>query len=187
MGTWLTRGEKLGMPLSRLRDSGLLTVTQIDPAEMAPDEFTHLVRDAVEHRNAKVLVLDSVTGYFNAMPEARFLSLQMHELLSYLAEHGVATLMTTVQTGMMGPNMTSSIDVSYLADTVVVLRHYEARGRLHKTISVLKKRSGAHESTIRDLTLSSNGICVGETLVNLHGVLSGLPLPVREVLSSDSD
>lgn len=187
MGTWLTRGENLGMPLGRLQREGKLTVTQVDPAELAPDEFTHLVRQAVEKSDVRLILLDSLTGYFNAMPEARFLSLQMHELLSYLADRGVATLMTTVQTGMIGTQMTSAIDVSYLADTVVVMRHYESNGELRKAISVLKKRSGAHESTIRDLTLSSRGVYIGETLANLHGVLSGLPTPLRQVTGHDTE
>lgn len=185
-GTWQKRGHNLGMPVSRLQQTGTLVVTQIDPAELAPDEFTHLVREAVERQNAKLIVLDSLTGYFNAMPEARFLSLQMHELLSYLADRGVATLMTTAQVGMLGSHMSASVDISYLADTVIVLRHYEARGVLRKAISVLKKRSGAHESTIRDVTITSDGVNVGETLDTLHGVLSGLPRPIREILGNDS-
>lgn len=186
-GTWQKRGENLGMRLGRLQESHNLSVTQVDPAELAPDEFTHLVRQAVERQNAKVVVLDSLTGYFNAMPEARFLSLQMHELLSYLADRGVATLMTTAQTGMLGPHTTASVDVSYLADTVLVLRHYEAEGQLRKAISVLKKRSGAHESTIRELTISSDGVNVGETLDSLHGVFTGLPRPIRKALDNDSE
>ncbi len=187
LGTWLTRGENLGMPLGRLRREGKLSVTQVDPAELASDEFTHLVREAVEKTDAKLILIDSLTGYFNAMPEARFLSLQMHELLSYLADRGVATLMTTVQTGMIGPQMSSTVDVSYLADTVIVMRHYEVEGQLRKAISVLKKRSGAHETTIRDLTLTSQGVTVGETLASLHGVLSGLPKPLREVSGRDPE
>ncbi len=175
IGTWIKRGENLGMPISRLMEEGKLLVRQLDPAEVAPDEFTHLVREAVERDNAKLVLIDSITGYFSAMPEARYLSLQMHELLSYLAEHGVATLMTTAQSGMLGAQMTTVIDVSYLADTVVVMRHYEADGHLRKAISVLKKRSGSHENTIRSLSLTSSGIVVGETLDTLHGVLTGVP------------
>ena len=175
IGTWLRRGESMGMPLSALLADGKLSVTQVDPAELAPDQFTDLVRRAVEDGGAKVVVIDSITGYFNAMPEARFLSLQMHELLSYLADRGVATIMTTAQSGMLGAQMSTVVDVSYLADTVVVLRYYEAVGRLCKAVSVLKKRSGAHENTIRSISYSSKGIEVGETLASLHGVLTGLP------------
>jgi circadian clock protein KaiC len=175
LSTWLKRSEALGVPVARLIQEGRVSVQQIDPAELAPDEFTHSVRLAVERDQAKVIVIDSITGYFNAMPEARFLSLQMHELLSYLAERGVATLMTMAQTGMLGTQMTAPVDMSYLADAVVVMRYFEASGHLEKAVSVLKKRSGPHENTIRSISFGSNGIQVGEALVNLHGVLSGIP------------
>jgi circadian clock protein KaiC len=175
VGTWRKRGEHLGMDVQKHIDGGRLLVHQIDPAELAPDEFTHLVREAVERRGARIVVIDSITGYYTAMPEARFLSLQMHELLSYLSERGVASLMTMAQTGLIG-QMTSTVDVSYLADTLMLLRYFETKGELHKAISVLKKRSGPHEETIRSLRLGSSGIGVGPPLANLHGVLSGLPL-----------
>lgn len=180
VGTWLKRGENLGMPLSRLIAEGKLKVTQIDPAELAPDEFTHLVRQSIELHAAKVLVIDSLTGYYNAMPEARFLSLQLHELLSYLAERGVATLMTMAQSGAVGAHMVAAVDISYLADTVIVLRYYETDGHVNKAISVLKKRSGDHETSIRSVTFGAGSIRVGETLSHLKGIFSGLPSEVSQ-------
>ncbi|HEX6272376.1 MAG TPA: ATPase domain-containing protein, partial [Polyangiaceae bacterium] len=159
IGTWRKRGEFLCEGLGEHLASGQLMVHQIDPAELAPDEFTHLVRRSVEERGVRLVVIDSMTGYFTAMPEARFLSLQMHELLSYLSDHGVASLMTMAQTGLVG-QMTSTVDVSYLADTLVLFRYYEMKGQLQKAISVLKKRSGFHEGTIRNLSLGREGITV---------------------------
>ncbi len=175
VGTLRRRAQHLGMPLERAIASGKARVHQIDPAELAPDEFTHLVRQAVEEHKARVVVIDSINGYFTAMPEGRALTLQMHELLSYLAERGVATIMTLAQTGLMGTTMSTPVDLSYLADTIVVLRYFELDGRLRKAISVLKKRSGAHEETIRSFELGSHGIKIGPPLSQLHGVLTGVP------------
>lgn len=175
VGTWLTRGTNLGMNLQGHISAGKLHVHQIDPAELAPDEFAHLVRDAVEKGGSKVVVIDSINGYFTAMPEARFLLLQMHELLSFLAERGVASVMTMAQSGLTGPTMTSPVDVSYLADTILLLRYFELRGRVQKAVSVLKKRSGRHEDSIRGVELGSKGISVSEPLTELQGVLSGIP------------
>jgi circadian clock protein KaiC len=185
IGTWLRRGELLGMPLQALMDSGKLRVVQIDPAELAPDEFTHLVRSSVEQGGARTLVIDSITGYFNAMPDARHLSLQMHELLAYLSERQVASVMTMAQAGMIGMNMTSPVDLSYLSDTVLLFRYYESMGRVRKAISVLKKRAGRHEDSIRDLSFGPQGIVVGKPLERLHGVLSGLPRPLALVQDGD--
>lgn len=175
IGTWLRRARQLGMAVDEQIASGRLHVHQIDPAELAPDEFVHLVRRSVEGDAARVVVIDSITGYFTAMPEARFLSLQMHELLSYLAEHGVASVITMAQSGMIGNQMRTAVDVSYLADTVVVLRYFEVEGRLRKALSILKKRSGAHENSICDVRFDARGIHVGEPLSELRGVLVGLP------------
>jgi circadian clock protein KaiC len=138
-----------------------------------------MVRDAVEHGGARLVVLDSITGYFASMPEGRFLLLQMHELLSYLAERGVMTVMTLAQTGIIGP-MTAPFDVSYLADTVVLLRYYENEGRVRKAISVMKKRTGAHENAIRDVEFGSVGLRLGPPLHMLRGVLTGVPTLVTE-------
>jgi circadian clock protein KaiC len=176
IGTLRRRAQQLGMPLEEQLAAGNVRAHQIDPAELAPDEFTHLVRCAVEKDGAKLIVIDSINGYFNAMPEARFLSLQLHELLSYLSERGVVSILTMAQTGLIGPNMRSPVDLSYLADTIVMFRYFEAQGRLRKAISVLKKRSGLHEDTIRSLEFSSDGIRIGAPLTNMRGVLSGTPM-----------
>jgi circadian clock protein KaiC len=178
LGTLQRRAEFLGMPIERLLKEGTLKVHQIDPAELAPDEFTRLVRDAVELRGARVVVIDSINGYFTAMPEAHFLSLHMHELLSYLGAHGVATVMTMAQTGILGSAMSSPVDVSYLADTIILLRYFETEARLQKAISILKKRSGPHEETIRSLELGKQGVRVGAALAGMRGVLTGMPSPV---------
>ena len=175
-GTLLLRAEQLGMNLRGHLDSGLVTMHQVDPAELAPDQFTHLVRRAVVEHGARVVVIDSLNGYFTAMPEARFLTLQMHELLSFLADRGVATILTVAQAGIVG-QMTSPIDVSYLADTVVMLRYFEAQGRMRKAISVVKKRSGRHEDTIRELTLDERGVHLGPPLEAFRGVFTGVPVP----------
>jgi circadian clock protein KaiC len=135
------------------------------------------VRDSVERDGARLVVIDSLNGYFTAMPEARFLSLQMHELLSYLAEHGVATILTMAQTGVLGSNMSAPVDVSYLADTIILLRYFEAGARLQKAISVLKKRSGAHRHTIHELEFGADGIRVGNALTSMRGVMTGVPVP----------
>jgi circadian clock protein KaiC len=178
IGTWMRRGEQLGMALKEQVDAGRIHVKQVDPAELAPDEFAHLVRDAVERDGSRVVVIDSMTGYFTAMPEARFLSLQMHELLGYLSEHGVASVLTVAQSGMIGSNMTAAVDLSYLADTIVVLRYFEALGHLKKAVSVLKKRSGSHEDAIREIELGPKGIRVGKALTDFHGIFTGVPRPL---------
>ncbi|HEY6555906.1 MAG TPA: ATPase domain-containing protein [Polyangiaceae bacterium] len=178
IGTLRRRAQHLGMPLDEHLTAGNIRVHQIDPAELAPDQFTYLVRQAIEKNGARLIVIDSINGYFTAMPEARFLSLQLHELLSYLAECGAASILTMSQTGLMGPHMQAPVDLSYLADTVVLLRYFEAEGRFRKAISVLKKRSGPHEDTIRELELFSGGIRIGPPLTHLRGVLTGTPLPL---------
>jgi circadian clock protein KaiC len=175
IGTLVARANDLGMPLGRHVSDGRIHIHQVDPAELAPDQFTHLVRAAVDEHQAKFVAIDSINGYFNAMPEARFLTLQMHELLSHLGDRGVATALTIAQSGIAGP-MTSPVDVSYLADTIVFLRYFEAGGRVRKAISVLKKRSGRHEDAIRELTLDTGGISVGEPLADFRGVLTGVPV-----------
>jgi circadian clock protein KaiC len=163
----------------RLREhveDGTISVQQIDPAEVPPGEFVQLVRDAVEQRDISVLVIDSLNGYLNAMPEERFLTIHMHELLTYLGQKGVATILVVAQQGLMGSNMSAPVDVSYLADCVVLLRYFEHAGELRKAISVMKKRSGYHEKAIRPFVFSNDGIVVGEPLTDFHGVLSGMPV-----------
>lgn len=170
LGTLRARSKALGLDI----DNPKIHIQQVDPAELAPDQFSHLVRAAVEEQGARVVVIDSINGYFTAMPEAHHLTLQMHELLSFLAERGVAGILTLAQSGLMG-SMSSPIDVSYLADTVLLLRYFEASGRVRKAISVLKKRSGMHEDTIRELVIGRGGITLGQPLTEFRGVLTGVP------------
>ena len=154
---------------------GTVSLQQINPAEMAPGEFVHAVREAVEKDDVKMVVIDSLNGYLNAMPGEQFLSLQMHELLGYLANRGVVTILILAQAGVLGNAMATPVDISYLADAVVLLRYFEATGRLHRAISVLKRRGGGHETAIRELELSSTGLKVGERLAQFHGILTGAP------------
>jgi circadian clock protein KaiC len=172
----LRRSMAVGMDMTKSLKSDLITVQQVDPAELAPGEFANLVRIAVERDDARVLIIDSLNGYLNAMPEERFLTLHLHEMLTYLGDHGVATILVMAQHGLIGSNMISSVDVSYLADCVVLLRYYEAEGELHKAISVMKKRSGAHEKAIREFSMSADGLNVGPPLKHFRGILSGIPI-----------
>ena len=174
--TMIARADGIGMNLREHVDSGRITVQQIDPAEVPPGEFVQMVRDQVEERQIKVLIIDSLNGYMNAMPEERFLTIQMHELLSYLGKQGVATLLVVAQHGLLGDRMMSPVDVSYLADCVILLRYFELAGEIRKAVSVVKKRSGAHERAIRPLAISSEGLVVGPPLTEFHGILSGTPL-----------
>lgn len=175
IGTLLRRAQHLGMPLEKAIADGRVRLHQIDPAELAPDEFTDLVRQAVMMHASRVIIIDSINGYFTAMPEARYLTLQMHELLAYLAERGVASILTMAQSGAVSGAISSPVDLSYLADTIMLLRYFEFEGRLRKAISVLKKRSGAHEETIRAFELGSGGIHIGSPLTQMQGVLTGAP------------
>jgi circadian clock protein KaiC len=177
IGTWRHRCQQLGMDVDAQIAAGKLKVQQIDPAELAPDEFSHLVRAAIETGGSRVVIIDSITGYLNAMVDARQLALQLHELLSFLSERQVASIITMAQAGLLGTSMVSPVDISYMADTVVLFRYYEAAGRVRKAISVLKKRAGAHDDSIRDLSFGPDGIRVGPPLSNMHGVLSGVPRP----------
>jgi circadian clock protein KaiC len=174
--TLLSRCNGINMPLQEQIDSGRVAIQQIDPAEVPPGEFVQLVREHVEKRNISVLVIDSLNGYVNAMPEERFLTIHMHELLTYLGQHGVATLLVVAQHGLVGNSMISPVDVSYLADCVILLRYFELAGEIRKAVSVVKKRSGAHEKAIRPFTISADGLMVGPPLTEFHGVLSGTPL-----------
>jgi circadian clock protein KaiC len=172
----LKRSTAVGMNLVACMDKNLITAQQVDPAELAPGEFANLVREAVEKHGARTIVIDSLNGYLNAMPEERFLTLHLHEMLTYLGDHGVATILVMAQHGLIGSNMISSVDVSYLADCVVLLRYYEAEGELHKAISVMKKRSGDHEKAIREFTMNESGLSVGPPLKGFRGILSGIPI-----------
>ncbi len=176
---YLDRAAGLGMDLRPHIASGLVTVDQIDPAEISPGEFANRVQFEVEHSNggspARVVILDSLNGYLNSMPSESFLLIQMHELLMYLNERGVLTLMVLAQHGLVGTAMQAPVDVTYLADTVIVLRYFEAFGMVRQAIAVVKKRSGGHERSIREFRLSSAGVQIGEPLKDFEGVLTGVP------------
>jgi circadian clock protein KaiC len=176
IGTLMMRSAGLGMNLRGHVDDSRITVQQVDPAELSPGEFAHLVRQAVERRGASVVVIDSLNGYMNAMSEERFLIAQLHELLTYLGQQGVVTLLVAAQHGLIGSSMQSPVDASYLADAVVLLRYFEARGALCRAISVVKKRSGAHEPTLRQFRLGAGGLEVGQPLDGFQGILTGTPL-----------
>ena len=173
-GTIEARARTLGLPLQPALDSGLIRIQQIDPAELSPGEFAHLVRCSVEVDRARIVIIDSLNGYLNAMPDERFLILQMHELLSYLSQLGVLSILVLAQHGLVGP-MQTPIDISYLSDAVLMLRYFEAEGTVRRALSVVKKRSGDHEHTIREFRLSSQGITVGPPLKEFSGIFSGTP------------
>jgi circadian clock protein KaiC len=176
MNTLLSRTQSLGMDLTKHMKSGMLEIRKIDPAELSPGEFADSIRRSVLERNVRVVVIDSLNGYLHAMPQEEFLTLQLHELLSFLGNQGVLTLLVLAQQGMMGAMMTTPVDLTYLADTVIITRYFEAMGQIKKAVSVLKKRGGAHESTIREFTIDRGGIEVGEPLANFQGVLTGVPV-----------
>jgi circadian clock protein KaiC len=174
-----TRAKGLGISLKEGTGPGQILVMQIDPGTVLPGQFANIIRRCVEQAGAKVVVLDSLNGYLNAMPEQRALTIQLHELLSYLNNHGVATFLVAAQSGLMGPQMRSPVDASYLADTVILTRMYEHAGMVKKAISVSKKRSGAHEETIRQLWFDASGIHLSEPLLHLRGVLMGVPVELK--------
>ena len=176
--TVLERTEGLGMDLAPFLESGLIAIKPVDTAELSPGEFAHLVRRAAEggggEAGAKVVVIDSLNGYLNAMPEEKFLHSQLHELLTYLGHKGVVTFLLVAQHGLIG-QMDTPVDTTYLADTVILFRYFETMGEMRQAISVVKKRSGRHERTIRELSLGKTGISVGKPLRDFHGVLGGTP------------
>jgi circadian clock protein KaiC len=177
--TILERTEGLGMDISQEVESGRISIQPIDTAELSPGEFAHAVRAAVGGADgtagARVVIIDSLNGYLNAMPEERFLIAQLHELLTYLGHKGVVTFLIVAQHGLFG-GMTSPIDTTYLADTVVLFRYFEVMGEVKQALSVVKKRSGKHERTIRELRLDTGGVTVGPPLRDFHGVLTGTPI-----------
>jgi circadian clock protein KaiC len=189
VNTYLDRAAGLGTDLRPDVEAGRLSIQQVDPAELSPGEFAHNVRSAVDRDHARVVVIDSLNGYLQAMPEERFLIVQMHELLTYLNQQGVVTLLIVSQHGFMGSQMGTPVDVSYLADTVILLRYFEAAGAVRRAISVIKKRTGHHEHTIRELRISEQGVEVGKPLSEFHGVLTGVPTYTGQggALSKESD
>jgi circadian clock protein KaiC len=174
--TLTARAAELGIELSSAIDSGIVGVRQVDPAELSPGELIHAIRMAVERDDVKLVVIDSLNGYLNAMPEERFLSVQLHELLSYLGQRNVATILVCAQSGLLGSNMSSPVDASYLADAVVLLRYFESRGEVRQALSVMKKRGSKHERTIREFGFDNGRIFVGAALREFRGVLTGVPV-----------
>lgn len=175
LSTLLIRSKALGMDLQPFIDDGSLQIRQIDPAELSPGQFAHAVRSAVEDDNAGVVVIDSLNAYLHAMPSDNFLVLQMHELLSYLAQQGVVSIMVLGQHGITG-DLRSDVDISYLADTVLMMRFFEAEGEIRKSISVIKTRTSAHERSIREFKIDHNGITIGEPIRGFSSILSGTPV-----------
>ena len=174
IGTLLSRTALQGAPLQPCIDNGTLHLRQIDPSEISPGEFTAMIRHQVEHENARLVVIDSLNGYRAAMPQENQLVLQLHELLSYLNQQGVVTLLLYVQQGLVGTSE-DSLAISYMADAVLLLRFFEAAGRVRKAISVFKNRGGEHEDTIREFRIDHRGIRIGAPLTHFHGVLTGNP------------
>ncbi|HEX8522482.1 MAG TPA: ATPase domain-containing protein [Tepidisphaeraceae bacterium] len=172
--TMLRRGDSIGLDVRGAIQKNLIFARQVDPAELSPGEFIQHVRDSVTRNHAKIVVIDSLNGYLNAMPEERFLTLHMHELLTYLGQHGVMTILIMAQHGLMG-RMESPLDISYLSDTVLLLRYFEAIGAIRQAISVIKKRTGAHERTLREFQIGAGGVHVGEPLNEFQGILTGVP------------
>ena len=181
--TFIGRAAGVGTDMNKFVKKGLIKIQQVDPAELSPGEFAAAVRQAVNDDGARIIIIDSLNGYLNAMPEERFLSVQMHELLTYLNQQGVVTILVMAQHGFLGGSVITPVDVSYLADTVLMLRYFEAHGAIHRALLVIKKRTGRHEHTIRELDISSAGLRVGEPLSAFRGVLTGVPLFDEQALN----
>jgi circadian clock protein KaiC len=180
LATVMARSAMLGMDLRPHVEAGRLTITQIDPAEVSPGEFAGMARDAVEERGSTVVVIDSLNAYLHAMPGEEHLILQMHELLSYLGQQGVTTLLVLGQHGVVG-EVRTDVDLSYLSDCILLFRFFEAKAEIRTALSVVKSRVNAHERTIRELRFSERGVQVGEALTDFEGVLTGLPAYRGEV------
>ena len=173
LATLVIRGKGLGLDIKKHVDSEKLFLRQVDAAELSPGQFVHEIRELVEKQEMKLLVIDSLNGFLNAMPGEKFLAMQLHELLGYLSQKGVTTVMTVAQHGFVGTNIDTPVDVSYLADTVLLFRYFEAAGEVKQALSVIKKRSGEHERTIRELVMKNGAIRVGDVLTEFDGVLTG--------------
>jgi circadian clock protein KaiC len=175
ISTFKMRAKALGMEMESALASGQLRLVQVEPTELSPGEFASQVVRAVEDDGVTLVVLDSINGYLQSMPEERLLAIQIHELLSFLSNNGVTSIMTLVQHGIFGNPVDEALDVSYLADTVMLLRYFEVSGSVRQAISVVKKRSGDHERMIRECKVQTGGLFVGEPLSEFHGVLTGVP------------
>lgn len=175
ISTLLKRSASIGIDLKRHIDSGKIKISKIDPAQLSPGEFANQIRTAVLNENFKLVLIDSLNGYIHAMPEEQFLTLQLHELLAFLSAQGVATMLVLAQHGMIGNVMNTPIDLTYLTDTVLLTRYFEIEGMVKKAVSVIKQRSGIHESTIRELIFKPSGLYLGPPLKQFKGVLTGIP------------
>lgn len=176
VSTLMKRAAGLGMDLAPHIESGRIKIAHLDPAEVSPGEFVDMVRESVENSDVRIVLIDSLNGFLQAMPGEQFLALHLHELLTYLNNRGVLTLMVLAQMGLLGSAMQTPIDVSYLADNILVLRYFEAGGEVRQAISMMKKRSGGHERSIRELRLGPDTIRVGAPLSDFQGILSGTPI-----------
>ena len=174
VGLLFDRMQLMDIDLAALQDAGQLFVEQVDAAELSPGEFSHRVRTCINEYDVKTVVIDSLNGYRAAMPEENALILHIHELLQYLNRQGASTYLVVAQHGLVG-DMKSPVDVTYLADTVLLLRYFEALGHVRRAISVIKKRTGTHEDTIREYRISGQGLTIGPPLTNFQGVLRGIP------------
>jgi circadian clock protein KaiC len=175
--------DALGLGVTPHLDSGMMTIRQIDAAELTPGQFVHAVRHAVEHDDARLVIIDSLNGYINAMPEEQFLGAHLHEMSAYLRQRGVVVLLTMAQHGIVG-SMSSVADVSYLADSIVLFRFFEFSGAIRRAISMPKKRASAHEQTIRELLIGPAGVQIGDRLDEFQGVLTGVPTYVGDERSA---
>jgi circadian clock protein KaiC len=174
--TLVQRCKGFGFDLDKACADGFVDLRQVDAAELTPGEFSHDVKRAVKQDGVKIVLLDSLNGYLHSMPEEGFLELHLHELIAYLSAHAVTSVLVHAQHGMLGTQLSSSVDVSYLADTSLVLRFFEFRGEVRQALSVHKRRSGPHERTIREMRLTSRGVVLGEPLRQFQGILSGEPV-----------
>jgi circadian clock protein KaiC len=171
----VNRTKSINIDLLTPLEKGNLIIQQIDPAEMSPGQFAHRVYEVVEQNATRIVVIDSLNGYMNAMPNEHYLAVHLHELLTYLGQKNVITILVGVHHGMIGNIMSSAGETSYLADNVILIRHFEFQGEVRQAISVFKKRAGSHERTIREFSITSQGIRVGHSLREFHGVLTGVP------------
>ncbi|HEX2020812.1 MAG TPA: ATPase domain-containing protein [Aurantimonas sp.] len=180
LGLLFDRTKELGFDLQGMRKAGMLHVEQVDAAELSPGEFAHRVRKSVDEAQAKTVIIDSLNGYNAAMPDEDALVLHVHELLQYLNRQGATTFLTLAQHGLVG-DMKSPVDVTYIADTVILLRYFEALGNVRRAVSVIKKRAGPHEAMIREYSIGKMGLNLGEPIKNFQGVLRGVPVFVEEL------
>ena len=173
--TMFSRLDGLGIHLRKHVEAGRVSVRQIDPAELSPGEFVDAIRRSVEKNKSSIVVIDSLNGFLNSMPDEKYLIIQMHELLAYLGQKGVATVLVSAHHGLIGSNMSSPVDASYLADAVVLMRYFEAEGEVRQAISVVKMRGGEHERSIREFSMKKGRVSIGEPLRDYRGVLTGVP------------